>query len=335
MARDGSQAQNRPGLPEGFVFSQGSLQDFVDCPRRFELRYLYGLAWPAIQSEPALENERIMQRGALFHRLAHQRLLGLEAEGLSALIHEDDLRRWWERFLNWEAQTLAPQPAARRYPELSLWAPLAGYRLTAKLDLVLCGDTGQGNRFTIYDWKTGAKRPRRAWLAERLQTRVYPYLLAAAGAHLNGGAPIPPEQVTMSYWFAEFPDQPERFAYSPAAFERDRDYLAALVGQIERMAGMPEALLTDGGVRAEEEASLGAGSRAAAGGMPALGAFPLTSSLGRCAFCVYRSLCERGEGAGLAEEAGEAGTDWETPGAGEGALPHVSIDFEHIVEIEF
>ena len=45
-------------LPEGFRFSQSSLQDYVDCRRRFQLRYLQNLAWPALQSEPALENER-------------------------------------------------------------------------------------------------------------------------------------------------------------------------------------------------------------------------------------------------------------------------------------
>ncbi|MCZ7553427.1 MAG: PD-(D/E)XK nuclease family protein [Anaerolineales bacterium] len=40
-------------LPEGFHFSQTNLQDYRECPRRFKLRYMLGLAWPAIESEPA------------------------------------------------------------------------------------------------------------------------------------------------------------------------------------------------------------------------------------------------------------------------------------------
>ena len=40
-------------LPDDFHFSQGSLQDYVDCQRRFQLRYLMKLAWPAVDAEPA------------------------------------------------------------------------------------------------------------------------------------------------------------------------------------------------------------------------------------------------------------------------------------------
>ena len=45
-------------LPPGFQFSQRSLQDYVDCRRRFELRYLQNLAWPAVEAEPHLEQEK-------------------------------------------------------------------------------------------------------------------------------------------------------------------------------------------------------------------------------------------------------------------------------------
>jgi hypothetical protein len=45
-------------LPLDFQFSQGSLQDYVDCRRRFQLRYLDQLAWPAVEAEPLLEHEQ-------------------------------------------------------------------------------------------------------------------------------------------------------------------------------------------------------------------------------------------------------------------------------------
>mgnify|MGYP007064289961 CR=1 FL=1 len=38
-------------LPVDFQFSQNNLQDYLDCARRFELRALRRLAWPAAQSE--------------------------------------------------------------------------------------------------------------------------------------------------------------------------------------------------------------------------------------------------------------------------------------------
>ena len=64
-------------LPEDFQFSQRSLQDYTDCQRRFQLRYLEQLAWPAVESEPLSDHERQMQAGAAFHRLVQRFLVGI------------------------------------------------------------------------------------------------------------------------------------------------------------------------------------------------------------------------------------------------------------------
>jgi hypothetical protein len=276
-------------LPEGFLFSQSSLQDFVDCARRFELRYLLQVAWPAVPSEPALDSERFMEQGARFHRLAQQRWAGVPEALLEALAGGGDLGRWWANFSRF------PAPAAQRLlPEAALSAGLGGYRLMAKYDLLAVGEAG---RLTIYDWKTSQRQPRRAWLADRLQTRVYPFLLASAGASLNGGRPVEPEAIEMIYWFADFPEQPEHFPYSLSRFREDRAYLESLLEQIERLAEAP-------------------GSQA--------GQFPLTEQTGRCAYCVYRSLCDRGETAGALADQDQAAED----GSGD-----FFIDFDQVVEI--
>ena len=69
-------------LPGNFHFSQNNLQDFVDCARRFELRHLLKLAWPAPQTEPVLQAEQDMLLGNQFHHLIHQHQIGLAAETL-------------------------------------------------------------------------------------------------------------------------------------------------------------------------------------------------------------------------------------------------------------
>ena len=294
-------------LPTDFQFSQGNLQDYVDCPRRFQLRYLLRLAWPAVEVEPALENERHLQQGAAFHRLVHQHILGLSPERLSSMVTDKDLGRWWHNYLNSAPADLAES----RYPEVALSAPVSGHRLVAKYDLIAVGPVlspsaglginsaeGPGQRAAILDWKTSRKRPRRKWLAQRLQTKVYPYLLVLAGSHLNEGkrgtSSLQPEQVEMVYWFANFPEDPESFPYDAVQYDADGDYLASLVEEIKSLK--------------DDD-------------------FRLTTQERRCSYCPYRSLCRRGVRAGPFDEVEsepEVGDDFE-----------IALDFEQIAEIEY
>ncbi len=282
-------------LPSDFVFTQANLQDYVECRRRFLLRYLWELAWPAIEAEPADDYEAHVRDGELFHRLVHQHQLGLGADRLQALVAAaaeesgGQLADWWENYLRAGPSDLPEH----RYPELALSVPLGDYRLLAKYDLVA---VAPGRSAEIVDWKTGTHRPSRAVLAARLQTRVYRYVLVQAGAQLNGGRPLRPEQVAMRYWFANFPDQPERFPYDATQHEADGRYLTNLAAEI---------------------ATAGEGD------------FPLTDDVRRCRFCAYRSLCGRGAQAGhMADAEVEPEPEVEVSWA-EG------FDFEQVAEVVF
>jgi len=282
-------------ISENFQFSQASLQDAVECRRRFQLRYLLELAWPAPAAEPADAYEAHVRDGEAFHRLIHQHQLGLPVERLTAQANAEDegrLATWWANYL---AAAPADLPG-QRYPEYSLSAPLAGHRLIAKYDLIA---VEPGRRAVIVDWKTSQHRPSSAWLAARLQTRVYRYLLAAAGAALNGGQPLAAEQIEMIYWFAEHPDRPERLRYNRTQYEADGRYLASLIAEIAQ-------------ARDDD--------------------FPLTDDVTRCRFCSYRSLCDRGVAAGdMGAEDDEATTVEETPPVDWAA----GFDFEQVGEVEF
>jgi len=290
-------------LPTDFQFSQGSLQDYVDCPRRFHLRHVQRLAWPAIDAEPALENERYLQQGAAFHRLAHQHALGIPADRLVVAGNGDDadIRRWWLNYL----QSGPADLPAKRYPEVVLSAPLGGYRLLARYDLVAVDAAkGRGQRAVIVDWKTSRRRTPRDRLQARLQTRVYPFLLVQAGARLfepqpSDSRPLAPEQVEMIYWFSDFPADPERFSYDRTQHGADEAFLAGLIEEIA--------------ARGSDED------------------FTLTADENRCRHCRYRSLCRRGESAGLLDDEGD-----ETDGDLElGADLDTFLDLEQIAEIEY
>jgi hypothetical protein len=275
-----------------FEFSQSSLQDYIDCRRRFQLRFIQRVIWPAVQAEPVRENERHIQRGDRFHRLAQQYLLGISAEKLARMAAADEdenLQSWWENFTG----TLPEQIDGEKHVEVTLAAPLGNFQLVAKYDLVLMRPGGAA---TIFDWKTSTHRPKRTWLRERLQTRVYPYLLVQAGGVFNQGKPLAPEQVEMVYWFTEPGQAPEHFAYSNEQYAADRQYLLDLVGELQSL-------------RQEQ--------------------FEMCSSEATCRFCVYRSLCSRGVQAGSLAD-GEDEPDY--PGDSPNAL---DFNLEQIGEISF
>ena len=253
-------------LPSPFIFSQSSLQDYFDCPRRFELRHISKLDWPAEEAEPALENERRLQEGLFFHRLVQQFLLGMPSEKLSRLAASPNLARWWDNF---QVTFHNPKNLGSLYPEITLTGPIGNHRLLAKYDLIALRD----GKTTVYDWKTYHNRPRNEWMAIRLQTRVYRYLLSVAGSFLNDGEIIRPESVEMVYWYADYPSEPAVFRYDQEQFQRDSSALEKVVSEIE-----------------------------------GLEKYELTEDVGKCRYCPYRSYCKRGAVAGDWREA-EAETE--------------------------
>jgi hypothetical protein len=278
------------------TLSQSSLQDYMDCAQRFKLRYLDRLSYPAVETEPTLENEKHQQEGEYFHRLIQQHLIGIPAEQITKFANTANLQRWWENFQS--AKDLSGLRAAASmkggdskdltdlYPEATLSAPLGKYRLLAKYDLIAVQD----GKAVIYDWKTYRKRPRNEWLAARMQTRVYRALLVQAGSHLNNGKPFEPEQIEMIYWFADFPQEPACFPYTTTQFKRDMDTLLKLSDEVASASS-----------------------------------YPLTEDRQKCLFCAYRSYCERGIQAGSSEQA-EAERE---------AEELFDVNFEQIGEIAF
>lgn len=207
--------------------SQSSLQDFTDCARRFQLRYLMDQAWPAPVAEPLQDAERADLLGRQFHRVMERHWLGLPVERATL---DAALLPWWDAFI---AHPPADLPGTERRPELHTTAVIHGQRIVATFDLLAYEPGGPA---AIVDWKTSARRPNRTWLDRRLQTLIYPLLLVESAPGLLGCA-LPPEDVRFIYWFTNAPAEPEVFQYSTARYESDKRTLAALLDRLLAMEG--------------------------------------------------------------------------------------------------
>jgi hypothetical protein len=298
-------------IPDHFNFSQSSLQAFVDCPRLFQLRYIERILWPAPDSEPSLDYEHYLQLGSTFHKLVQQYYLGINPTRLTLFARNDPLLNlWWENFLEHNPK----KDCYLKYTEISLSTPLDKFRLLAKYDLLFVQDTlilPNGNSpmdsspksvddsksFIIFDWKTSKKLPDPNWIASRLQTRVYPYVLAKAGSVLTGNKPVKPEKIEMVYWFSNSPTNPLTFEYSQSDFDKDEAFFMSLIEEIKTIG------------TAEE---------------------PKTKNERRCRYCGYRSLCNRGIEAGSHLEIRAEDRDQDDPDG-----LRIDFDFDQIAEIEF
>ncbi len=165
------------------VFSQNSLQDYLDCPRRFELRYLLHMAWPAAETSDQKAFELHQRQGNDLHRLIHQMVAGVPVDALTASIEDPQVRLWWDSFQS-GGQDLEPvfnpPPGSIRVAEHTLLGRLGPWRIQAKYDLLVIQPD---QKLWIYDWKTTKAQLDQKKLTDKIQTRLYPMLAVSAGAH--------------------------------------------------------------------------------------------------------------------------------------------------------
>ncbi len=212
------------GLPEGFLFSQHSLNTYSRCKRRFWLRYVARLPWPVPEGDDPLEYEAHLERGRVLHQWIQRHLVGLS---VSAEAADEQLQGWWQRYLSFDWSIL---PAEVREPELPVIVPLGGHRLYARYDLAALEANG---RCVVVDWKTLGSVPSPSIMERRVQTRVYLYTLARAASTLLGKE-VAPERISMLYWFATRPEEPVWVGYDEAAFQADALRLDTTMTEIAR-----------------------------------------------------------------------------------------------------
>jgi CRISPR/Cas system-associated exonuclease Cas4 (RecB family) len=235
------------------TLSRRGLTDFLACQRRFQLRYQQRLAWPPPPIEPA-QKER-MALGERFHQLVERHYLRLPILAQDLDTQEGVLSQWWAVFLR---HAPAVGGAMRVLPEATVQVPalVTGDTLLGRFDLLVVTAVGE---LHLYDWKTGKPRTSEA-LAADWQTRLYLALAAQSGAAL-GVPDLVPEQVRLTYWYVQEPEQPRVLGYDTASHQQNWAEIQQLISQIANL--------------------------------PSKTSWPMTPDESLCAACLYQTYCGR------------------------------------------
>ncbi len=203
-----------PDQPGFLQLSQAHLTLLTACPRKFQHVYLDQLGLPSL---PEAQERQAL--GTRFHQLMQQRELGLPIEGLTQA--DGQLRRWFDAFNNTSPKMLVGDRQCEHCRVLSFQR----YLLTGVYDLLILAQ----QRAQILDWKTYSRPQNPEWLEQHWQTRLYLYLLAETSNY-------PPEQISMTYWFAESRHKETEphitFTYNTARHTRTQQDLTQLLGNL-------------------------------------------------------------------------------------------------------
>ncbi|MCG9892503.1 MAG: PD-(D/E)XK nuclease family protein [Thermosynechococcaceae cyanobacterium MS004] len=200
--------------------SQSHLQILSTCPRKFQYSFLESLSLPRPDEQSAQQ-----ELGTQFHQLMQQRELELDIQPL--LQDNPTLEAWVNKF----HESPPPMISGLRQSEHQRTVTWLngdwpnGIALTAIYDLLIQG-TDQAQ---ILDWKTYRRPPNAQKLQHHWQTRLYPFILVETSGYL-------PEQLAMTYWFAEPSATGShwiRFPYSTQLHEQTRAALESMLSQLQ------------------------------------------------------------------------------------------------------
>ena len=219
-------------IPSLLPLSQGQLTLLDACARKYQYIYRDGLTVPI-----GYEQQARIDWGHQFHQLMQQQALGLPIEPLVAA--EPEMMASFTALRQTAPDLFTPAaPGVFRQSEHRRTRVFKNYLLTAIYDQVILAP-GQAE---IIDWKTHLTPPPRSRLQQDWQLRLYLYVLAETSQ-------LPPEQISMTYWFVRHRDPQtqelvptsSRFSYDLQRHRQTEQDLERLTERLNQLRLQAEA----------------------------------------------------------------------------------------------
>ncbi len=160
--------------------SQQHLQLWTTCRRKFRHTFLDEINFPINH-----ELQEKLTLGRQFHLLVQQHQLDIDVSKMADT--ESSLQNWFHSYLKHPPQMICGE----HFPEQKRSVQFGKTTLTAIYDLVILGQTSA----QIIDWKTHQNPIVHSILADHWQTKLYLFILQET-------TNFAPEQISMTYWFA-------------------------------------------------------------------------------------------------------------------------------------
>ncbi|MGB7487227.1 MAG: PD-(D/E)XK nuclease family protein [Phormidesmis sp.] len=175
--------------------SQSHLSQLSACSRKYQYIFFDTLSGPS-----TYEQHVTTQWGSQFHRLMQQQALNLPVNILSEA--DSEMAASLMALKEAAPDVFAYLPESNAVMDASHIGTFSqsehrrtlafnGYLLTVVYDLLVIENERSGH---IFDWKTHQQPPKKGWLKQDWQTRLYLYVLCETSQ-------LPPEAVSMTYWF--------------------------------------------------------------------------------------------------------------------------------------
>ena len=200
--------------------------------------------------------------GVRFHRIIHQYFLGFDPALLQNVAQADPDPRIEAWFITFLSSQMSHLEGTL-YPEILYTTTISGHPLSAKVDLLQLN----GGLVKVYDWKTSRQLPKLPTLQKQIQSKVYPLVISRVYGRDAGEKFL--DDLTLIYWEANFPDQTIEIKSTQAEWQK---YELEITNSVALIHSLAE------------------------------GEFVLTPDERKCAWCEYRSYCQRGKTAQSIED---------------------------------
>lgn len=200
------------------IYSQNSLNTYIQCPYKFFLKYKKSLSWKK-DDDSDKDYYNSLESGLNFHLICERYFSNLPT-GVGT---DGEFYTWLERI-----KKIVPIEEDSRYlPEFEVRYKFEGFTLFSKLDLLKISK----NKIEIFDWKTENKPLTYEKAKKRLQTIMYLFIIGENAKLINRGD-ISLESITMNYYQPNLDVEPITITYNQEEHLKNKEYIRNILNKI-------------------------------------------------------------------------------------------------------